>query len=110
MIKDIYGEEFEHSVHAKRAYNKLAELELSHINFETFLEFTQKHKSMLYPAFALQLNLKKYVMGESFWHRQAVNRLKMSGGKYKTVTALLGQTDFHKSRKLHKRDMDFVNM
>ena len=110
MVKDIYGEEFEHNVFAKRAYHKLAELELSTIDFPTFVEFSHKHKAMLYPAFALQMSLKKYIMGHSFWHRQAINRLKMSNGSYRTVTAIIGRNDFHKSRKLHKRNSDLINM
>ena len=110
MVKDIYGEEFEHNVHARRAYHKLAELEVSKIDFPTFLEFTHKHQAMLYPAFALQMSLKKYIMGVSFWQRQAQHRLRISNGEYKTVTDLIGKTNFHKKRQLHKRDSDLINM
>lgn len=110
MVKDIYGEEFEHSVHAKRAYAKLAELDISVIDFPTFSAFSNKHKAMLYPAFALQMNLKKYIMGESFWRRQAQNRLKISGGQYKRVVEIIGKAESHKKRKTYKRDSDFVNM
>jgi hypothetical protein len=110
MIKDIYGEEFEHNVFAKRAHHKLAELELSKIDFPAFLAFTHKHKAMLYPAFSLQLNLKKYIMGSAFWHRQAINRLKISNGKYRSVTDIIGKKNFHRHRKLHKRNSDLINL
>lgn len=110
MIKDIYGEEFEHNVFAKRAHQKLAELELEKIDFPVFSEFSHTHRAMLYPAFALQMNLKKYIMGAKFWHRQAINRLKISNGKYKTVTDIIGKENFHKHRKLHKRNSDLINM
>lgn len=110
MVKDIYGAEFEHNVHAKRAYHKLAELELSKIDFQTFLKFTHKHQAMLYPAFALQMSLKKYIISTSFWHRQAQHRLKLSGGEYQTVTELIGKNNFHKKRKLFKRTSDLTNM
>jgi hypothetical protein len=65
---------------------------------------------MLYPAFALQMSLKKYIMGVSFWQRQAQHRLRISNGEYKTVTDLIGKTNFHKKRQLHKRDSDLINM
>jgi hypothetical protein len=110
MVKDIYGEEFEHNVFAKRAYQKLAELEISKIDFPTFVEFSHKHKAMLYPAFSLQMSLKKYIMGNSFWHKQAINRLKLSNGKYRTVTDLIGKTNFHRKRQLHERKSNLVNM
>eukprot|EP00603_Paraphysomonas_imperforata_P005039 CAMPEP_0114429238 /NCGR_PEP_ID=MMETSP0103-20121206/9370_1 /TAXON_ID=37642 ORGANISM="Paraphysomonas imperforata, Strain PA2" /NCGR_SAMPLE_ID=MMETSP0103 /ASSEMBLY_ACC=CAM_ASM_000201 /LENGTH=424 /DNA_ID=CAMNT_0001598543 /DNA_START=235 /DNA_END=1509 /DNA_ORIENTATION=- len=110
MVKDIYGAEFEHNVHAKRAYHKLAELEVSKIDFKTFSAFTHKHQAMLYPAFALQMNLKKYIMGNAFWHRQAQHRLEISRGQYRTITDLIGRDNFHSKRKLHKRNSDLTNM
>lgn len=110
MIKDIYGEEFEHNVFAKRAYQKLSEIDLDRIDFKAFAAFSHKHRAMLYPAFALQMNLKKYIMGTKFWHRQAINRLKLSNGQYRTVTDIIGKTNFHRSRKLHKRNSDLINM
>lgn len=106
MIKDIYGEEFEHNAFAKKAHQKLAQLDTSTIDFQTFHNFSINHKAMLYPAFALQLGLRKYIMGNSFWHKQAVNRLKMSGGKYKSVIEIIERKDFHSKRKLHKRDSE----
>ena len=110
MVKDIYGEEFEHNAYAKRACHKLAELDMSKIDFETFHAFSQKHKAMLYPAFALQVSLKKYIMGNSFWRKQARNRLRISGGKYKPVVEIIEKKDFHRKRKLHRRDSDLINM
>lgn len=110
MVKDIYGAEFEHNVHAKRAYHKLAELEISKIDFKAFAAFAHKHPAMLYPAFALQMNLKKYIMGNAFWHRQAQHRLQISQGQYRTVTDLIGRDNFHGSRKLHRRTSDLTNM
>ena len=110
MVKDIYGEEFERNPHAQRAYHKLAQLDVSNIDFKVFLDFTKKHKAMLYPAFALQMSLKKYIMGNSFWHRQALNRLRMSNGKYMTVTDIIGRNDFHQKRKLYRRESDITSM
>jgi hypothetical protein len=96
MVKDIYGKDFERSARAKKVYHKLAELELSELNFQTFLDFTQSHKAMLYPAFALQLSLKKYIMGKAFWKRQALRRLKFSNGRYRTFKDILGEDLFEK--------------
>jgi hypothetical protein len=98
MVKDIYGEEFERSPRAKKVYQKLEELDLSEIDFPAFREFTQKHKAMLYPAFALQLSLKKYVMGEAFWKNQAENRYKICRGRYMTMEAIIGEELFEKQK------------
>ena len=109
MVKDIYGEEYEHNVHARRACQKLTELDISTIDFPTFSAFVQKHKAILYPAYTLQLNLKKYVMGLKFWHRQAQNRLRISRGMYINAARLLGKKNFG-TRKLYKRKPELLTV
>lgn len=98
MLKDIYGEDFERSPRAKKVYQKLAELEISEINFPVFMEFTQKHKAMLYPAFALQLSLKKYIMGTAFWKKQAAARLMLCRGQYQTIEEIIGEELIEKQK------------
>lgn len=89
MVKDIYGSGFETNPRAKLAYQKLSELDLFSITFKTFSKFVHKHQAMLYPAFTLQVNLIKYIMGASFWKRQAANRAIISRGKYRQITDII---------------------
>ena len=91
MVKDIYGVDFATNPRAKLAFQKLAELELFSISFHTFLIFVRKHQAMLYPAFTLQLNMMKYIMGTKFWKRQAVNRVIISRGQYRNITDIIGK-------------------
>jgi hypothetical protein len=44
---------------------------------------------MLYPAFTLQLNLIKYIMGKKFWAKQAANRVKLSRGQYRSIIDII---------------------
>jgi hypothetical protein len=89
MVKDIYGVRFETNPRAKLAYSKLKELDLFSISFRTFSNFVHKHQAMLYPAFTLQLNLIKYIMGKKFWAKQAANRVKLSRGQYRSVIDII---------------------
>mmetsp|Transcript_479 Transcript_479/g.1123 ORF Transcript_479/g.1123 Transcript_479/m.1123 type:complete len:343 (-) Transcript_479:904-1932(-) len=98
MLKDIYGEDFDRSPRARKVHQKLDDLGMTEIDFPAFRDFTHKHKAMLYPAFALQLSLKKYIMGKAFWKQQAKNREKICGGKYKTIQAIIGEELFEKQK------------
>lgn len=91
MIKDIYGIEFDRNARAKLAFQKLGELETLSLNFPAFSAFVRKHKAILYPAYSLQLSIKKYFIGKSFWKRQALKRLELSGGQYRSVFEILGK-------------------
>ena len=99
MLKDIYGEEFERSPRAKKVYQKLAELEISELKLQAFREFTAKHKAMLYPAFALQLSMKKYIVGESFWKKQTAVRTKICRGEYLTMEEIIGEELYQQQRE-----------
>ena len=90
MVKDIYGDQFERNPRARKVYQKISELDCSEMKFQEFQAFTRTHKAMLYPAFAFQLSLKKYIMGVSFWDKQAKLRLKMCNGSYRSIEEILG--------------------
>ena len=99
MVKDVYGKQFERNPRAKSVYQKLSELKTPHMTFRGFQAFARTHKAMLYPAYSFQLNLKKYIMGKSFWKKQAKNRIKMCKGTYKSIDEILGP-DFFPQKKM----------
>lgn len=99
MLKDIYGEEFERSPRAKKVHQKLSELEISELKLPAFREFAGKHKAMLYPAFALQLSLRKYIVGKSFWKKQTAARTKICRGKYMTMEEIIGEDLFRQQQE-----------
>jgi hypothetical protein len=59
------------------------------INLEVFLEFTRLRQSLLFPAFEMQLALRKQILGIYFWERTADRRVKLSKNKYITIRKLL---------------------
>lgn len=99
MLKDMYGEEFDRNPRAKKVYQKLSELNTSDIRLPAFIDFTSKHKAMLYPAFALQLSMKKYILGEAFWKKQAAKRLMICHGEYRTMEDIIGVELFQKQKE-----------
>lgn len=91
MVKDIYGVDFEKNPRAKLAYQKLAELDLQAIDFQTFSRFIRKHHAILYPSFVLQVNLVKYILGKKFWKKQAANRVIISRGMYRNILDIINR-------------------
>lgn len=59
------------------------------ITLNRFLEFAKHHHSLLFPAFQMQLYLKKNLLGVNFWERCADRRIKLSKKKFVTVKQLI---------------------
>lgn len=69
------------------------------VDLPRFLEFTRTHHSLLFPAFQLQLALKKTLLGISFWERHAERRVKISKDKFIKIKDLLNMHAVNKVRK-----------
>ena len=73
-----------------RVAKELAELEAKgEVGLDQFLEFSRTHHSLLWPAFQMQLALKKKMMGVGFWQTHAERRVKLSKNKYMKIKDLL---------------------
>lgn len=73
-----------------RVTKELAELEAKgEVGLDQFLEFSRTHHSLLWPAFQMQLALKKKMMGVGFWQTHAERRVKLSKNKYVKIKDLL---------------------
>lgn len=59
------------------------------VNLARFLEFSRTHHSLLFPAFQLQLALKKSLLGVSFWEKHSERRVKTSSNKYIKIKDIL---------------------
>lgn len=59
------------------------------VDLNRFLEFSRTHHSLLWPAFQMQLYLKKKMMGVRFWKSHAERRVKLSKNKYVKIKDLL---------------------
>jgi len=90
LIKDLYGEDFEHSVHARRACYCLGELGRTTIDVYAFCRFLKSHTALLYPAFALQTKFRTAVIGNHFWDELQRKRTAMCHNEYVPVSKLLG--------------------
>lgn len=82
IVREVYGDSFRTSVYAKKIMEKVYEVGKTHseaggpaqIDKPQFAVFTQKHPAMLFPAFRLQQELQKRVMGIPFWKKAARRR------------------------------------
>lgn len=73
-----------------RVAKELAELEAKgDVGLDAFLEFTRTHHSLLWPAFQMQLALKKKMMGIGFWQTHSERRVKLTKNKYVKIKDLL---------------------
>lgn len=87
IVKEVYGDSFRTSQYAKKIMEKVAQLgqdsgdmaiaNVTVIDKPQFARFTQKHPAMLFPAFRLQQELQKRVMGIQFWKKAAKKRDKL---------------------------------
>jgi hypothetical protein len=62
---------------------------IGEIDLEIFLEFSRTHHSLLFPAFQMQLYLRKKVLGVYFWNSHCDRRIKISKNKYVKISDLL---------------------
>lgn len=59
------------------------------MNLTSFKKFTQHHHGVMFPAFQLQHQLQRSVLGVGFWHRASERRVQLSKGKYVTLSELM---------------------
>lgn len=59
------------------------------INLPAFRKFTKTHQALLFPAFQLQNQLQRKVLGVAFWHRASNRRVEMCKGNYVTMSTLM---------------------
>jgi hypothetical protein len=59
------------------------------INVDRFLSFIRDHHSLLFPAFQMQLALKKGILGVNFWESCAQRRVQLSKKKYVTIKQII---------------------
>lgn len=67
------------------------------ITLDRFVKFTQNHHSLLFPAFQMQLALKKSILGVRFWELCSERRVQLSKNKFVTIKQLIelvGLTSF----------------
>ena len=64
------------------------------INLPAFRKFTKTHQALLFPAFQLQNQLQRKVLGVAFWHRASNRRVEMCNGNYVTMSTLMQMVPF----------------
>eukprot|EP01039_Chlorochromonas_danica_P007795 gene7795-8606_t len=90
MLHDIYGRHAGTNHYARQVIVDLRELRGGgDVTLGRFLEFSRTHHSLLFPAFQLQLALKKSLLGVSFWEKHSERRVKTSSNKYIKIKDIL---------------------
>jgi Ca2+-binding EF-hand superfamily protein len=82
MLKDIYGSEFSSNIHAMSIIKKIEGLGSSPIDIDKFREFSRKHQALMFPAFVMQHNLQKNIIGVNFWEALGQKRVELGHGNY----------------------------
>lgn len=91
MLKEIYGRDgMKSNPRAKQIERELMQLDKQRdLNIEAFQIFSKTHHNLLFPAFMLQLKLRRKVLGEAFWNKATERRIKLSDRRYVTLGELL---------------------
>lgn len=91
MLKEVYGKDQKDSQQARNVMTQLQKYGKGEeeIDKEAFSEFVRRNPALLYPAFQLQQQLQKKVMGLGFWEDLAQARVNISDGVNMSVAALI---------------------
>lgn len=92
LLKEVYGQEFQSSTHARAIMAKLQGGNQDfdeHITIDQFREFCRTHQVVLYPAFVLQTQMQEKILGMKFWSECSKSRVALSNGEYVSISALL---------------------
>jgi hypothetical protein len=96
LLEEIYGKDFKEdgkvTTQSKGIMAQLFGNELDIVNVEvnmkTFLQFANKHQSLLFQAFKFQTALIEGIVGRRFWKKQSDKRYKYNSvnmNEYKTL-------------------------
>merc|ERR1711998_15280 len=59
------------------------------VNIDRFREFASSHPALLFPAFEMQRNIQKKILGVRFWDRLLRKRFELCEGEYISVHRLM---------------------
>uniref|UniRef100_K3X893 EF-hand domain-containing protein n=1 Tax=Globisporangium ultimum (strain ATCC 200006 / CBS 805.95 / DAOM BR144) TaxID=431595 RepID=K3X893_GLOUD len=111
-VREVWGSSWEHSSSAQKIIAKLdgiVESTASHkLSVQQFQEFAVRHPMLLFPAFQLQSEIQKKVLGEKFWLGAAKKRasLNPSGLNWMNVQKLAKISKQTSSRFLNAMEDD----
>lgn len=77
-VREVWGSDWEESTSAQKIVTKLDAImqttSSGKLSVQKFQEFALRHPMLLFPAFQLQTEMQKKVLGEKFWLRVAKKR------------------------------------
>eukprot|EP01035_Chromulina_nebulosa_P022337 gene22337-28925_t len=90
MMREVYGRAAATSPYAKGVSNELRLIESNgDLDVDTFALFSRNHKAMLFPAFLVQSQLQKKILGLRFWNQHANRRIEITKGKFLPVAKFM---------------------
>ena len=101
MLKEIYGKHFEKNPRARQIEHELMKIDKARdLNIEAFQMFVKTHHNLLFPAFQLQQQMQKHIMGPGFWRKASNRRIQLSKGQYITMAELM---ELHLHEDLYRK-------
>jgi hypothetical protein len=88
MLQDIYGKkESKSNFNAISVTKEIKAIESNGelLSLKQFGVFAKTHQALLFPAFQMQMALRRRCLGVKFWEKQAKKRMHFSDGKYISV-------------------------
>ena len=86
----MYGRKYDNNVQAQTIRKQIkGKYDDGEINVDNFTQFVRTHPAILFPAFELQTNIQKHILGGEFWRAQAETRLHLSNGEYVSINQIL---------------------
>eukprot|EP01029_Cantina_marsupialis_P007690 TRINITY_DN1869_c0_g1_i1.p1 TRINITY_DN1869_c0_g1~~TRINITY_DN1869_c0_g1_i1.p1 ORF type:complete len:412 (-),score=108.95 TRINITY_DN1869_c0_g1_i1:274-1509(-) len=78
IVQEVYGDEFRSNVYATRIMEQISKQNVGDASDEIspakFEKFVQTHPALMFPAFRLQQELQKCILGAKFWRKAAKTR------------------------------------
>lgn len=82
LIQAMFGDSYQKNPEAARVVTELNMMkQVNSIGLETFHHFVKMNPTLLSPAYHLQMQLRKRIIGNEFWLIQGKRRVEVNGTK-----------------------------
>ncbi len=92
IVKELYGANYKNNEMAVKIMTKIKNcdgLEDTRIIKEKFVNFSDRHPAMLFPAFKLQLDMRERILGKNWWEKVERKKKHLSNNGEKNIMRML---------------------
>lgn len=93
LVEEVYGDMMANNVRVTRILDVIDADGDGVISFSEFLDFNRRYPALLFPAYAMQNELRRRCFGESFWRKELGRRIEATGGRVPDIFDMLDGID-----------------